>query len=156
MQKPMYSPTQHFVWEGSLKNPVKAWQRKIDWFQNSLQYRELDRIDGETVELEWKNFPGFTSLQILAEIQTRMSEIKCEPEHFQGRIIFMSMYNDIVWGEKGNRETCIANSFMVSEYARKFAQGHWSFLGPGTEKKWYGTHENKPNGEWDDVALLIS
>ena len=27
-------------------------------------------------------FPGFTTLQILAEIQNMMSEIKCEPEQF--------------------------------------------------------------------------
>ena len=44
---------------------------------------------------------------------------------------------------------------MVSEHARKFAQGHWSFLGPGSDKKWYGTHVNKPNGEWDDVADIL-
>ena len=67
------------------------------------------------------------------------------------------MYNDIEWGQKRNRETCIANSFMDSEYARKIAQGHWSFLGPGSEKKWYGTHLYiyKPNGEWHDVADLM-
>ena len=44
---------------------------------------------------------------------------------------------------------------MVADYARKFAQRHWSILGPGSEKKWYGTHENKPNGEWDDVADIM-
>ena len=49
---------------------------------------------------------------------------------------------------KREPRNCIVNSFTVpNEYARKFAQGHWSFLGPGSEKKWYGTHENKPNGE---------
>ena len=26
-----------------------------------------------------------------------MNEFQCEPEHFKGRIIFMSMYIDIVW-----------------------------------------------------------
>ena len=25
----------------------------------------------------------------------------------------MSMYNDIVWGEKGNREACVANSLLI-------------------------------------------
>ena len=54
--------------------------------------------------------------------------------------------------KKGNREACVANSLMVAEYARKFAQGRQSFLWPGSEKKWYGTHEDKPNGEWNDVA----
>ena len=28
-----------------------------------------------------------------------MAESKCEPEQFKGRIIFLSMYNDIAWGE---------------------------------------------------------
>ena len=51
------------------ENPVKAWKEKIDWFQFSLQYRELDRIDGEPMEFEWKKTPGFTALQILAEVQ---------------------------------------------------------------------------------------
>ena len=49
------------------------------------------------MELEWKNFPGFTALQILAEVQNMMTETRCEPEQFQGRIIFMSVYNDIAW-----------------------------------------------------------
>ena len=85
MQKPSYSPTQYCVWEGSVKIQSKLGK---------------DRIDGEPMEFEWTNFPGFTTLQILAEIQTMMAEMKCEPEQFQGRIIFMSMYSDIVWREK--------------------------------------------------------
>ena len=127
------------------ENPVKAWKEKIDWFQNSLQQREMDRIDGEPMEFEWKKFPGFTTVQILAEIQNMMTEIKCEPEQFQGRIVFMSMYNDTVWREKGNKELCIANSINVADYARRFAPGQWSFLGPGSETKWYESHTYKPN-----------
>ena len=64
----------------------------------------------------------------------------------------MSMYNDIVWGEEGNEDLCAANSLNVAEYARRIAHGHWSFLGPGSEKKWCGTHTYKPNGKWDRVA----
>ena len=30
-----------------------------------------------------------------------------------------------------------------------------SFLGPGSEKKWYSTHASKPQGEWDRVAELM-
>ena len=37
-------------------------------------------------------------------------------------------------------------------YARRFPHGHDSFLGLGSEKKWYGSNTYKPNGEWDDVA----
>ena len=40
----------------------------------------------------------------------------------------------------------------IEDYARKFPSGRWSFLGPGCGKKWYGTHVNKPDGEWDKTA----
>ena len=33
--------------------PVSAWKEKIDWFMNSSQCRELDPIDGESMEFEW-------------------------------------------------------------------------------------------------------
>ena len=69
---------------GLSSNPVKTWKEKIDWFVNSRQYWELDRIDGEPMKVERKTFPGFTPLRILAEIQNMMSEIRCEPEHFPG------------------------------------------------------------------------
>ena len=50
------------------------------------------------------------------------------------------------------REFCIANSVKMQEYARKFPRGRWSFLGPACEEKWYGTHTQKPDGEWDRTA----
>ena len=53
---------------------------------------------------------------------------------------------------KKNEEWCIANSQIVADYWRRFAQGHWSFLGPGSQKKWHGTHTYKPKGKWDRVA----
>ena len=71
------------------QSPISAWKEKIEWFLNSSQCRELDRIDGEPMELEWKMFPGFTTLQILSEIQNMMTEVKCEPEQISGRIIFI-------------------------------------------------------------------
>ena len=99
-----------------------------------------------------KIFPGFATLEILEETQKMMTEVKCEPEHFQGRIIFMSTYNDSDWGKRGNKEKCIANALRVTGYARRFTRGHWSFLGPGSEKTWYGTDVCKPDGQWDEVA----
>ena len=40
-------------------------------------------------------------------------------------------------------------------FAKRFPAGRRSFLGPGSEKKWYPTHESKPRGEWDRVAELM-
>ena len=67
----------------------------------------------------------------------------------------MPMYSDIVLGEKGNNELCVANCRTVAGYARRFANGHWSFLGPGLETKWYGTQTYKPNEELDNVAEIM-
>ena len=63
----------------------------------------MDRIDGEPRELERTIFPGFTTLGILPELQKMMAESKCELEEFKGSI-FLSMYNDIAWGERGKHD----------------------------------------------------
>ena len=44
------------------------------------------------------------------------------------------------------------NALRITEHARRFPQGRWSLRGPGSEKKWYGTHLHKPDGEWDKTA----
>ena len=64
----------------------------------------------------------------------------------------MSMFIDIVWDAKGTEELCENNSKRVEEYAQRFPRGHWSFLGPGSEKKWYATYNCKPNGSWVRTA----
>ena len=57
----------------------------------------------------------------------------------------MSMYNGITSWTPGNEENGVANSLTVATYASRFPFGCWSYLGLGCEKKWYGTHVNKPN-----------
>ena len=64
----------------------------------------------------------------------------------------MSMFNDISWGSEENEKECESSAQLVSLNAKRFSPGKWSFLGPGSEKKWYSTHEFKPQGEWDRVA----
>ena len=76
-----------------------------------------------------------------------MKSIQCEPEHFNGGIIFMSMFDDIVWGDNDNTEECDQNAIEVSKYARRFPCGRWSFLGPGLENTWYKTCSDKPQRE---------
>ena len=54
-------------------------------------------------------------------------------------------------GSKDN-EKCLANAKLVSLYAKRFAKGQWSFIGPGSEKKWYCISEDSPQGVWDNMA----
>ena len=51
------------------------------------------------IQLEY--FPGSTTLELVREVQKFMSKMG-EPEQFQGRIIFMSMFNDIIWRYEDN------------------------------------------------------
>ena len=53
--------------------------------------------------------------------------------------------------EKATKDECLANVGVVKVLARKFGVGQWSFIGPGSEKKWYSA-ENSPQGAWDHIA----
>ena len=64
----------------------------------------------------------------------------------------MSMFNDISCDRKDNKEECVANAKVVTILARKFGFWQWSFIGPGSEKKWYSMEENSPQGIWDQIA----
>ena len=85
----------------------------------------MNRIDGMPTEFDLKIFPGIMTLGLLEKIPSLMTDLQCELEHFKGRII-MSMYNDLEWGAKGNKERCEDNSQTVADYARRFPRGHWS------------------------------
>ena len=64
----------------------------------------------------------------------------------------MPKFNDISCGTKDNEQECLAHARVVSLYARKFGTGQWSFIGPGSEKKWYSIKEDSPQGIWDNIA----
>ena len=103
----------------------KAWEERIGWITSSQSYRNFDGIDGESTEFEWNIFPGFDTLQLCDKVKSLLSKLGETPEIFTGRILFMSMFNDS----------------YLSLYARKFGKVKWSFIGPGSEKKWYSMKE---------------
>ena len=90
-------------------------------------------------------------MQLCGKINDLLSDLGQTPETFTGRILFMSTFNDISCDRKGNKEECLANAGVVKVLARKFGVGQWSFIGPGSEKKWYSA-ENSPQGAWDNIA----
>ena len=93
-------------------------------------------LTGEPMEFEWNIFSGFNTLQLSQLVKELLLRLRVEPQKFTGRIIFMSMFNDISWGSRDNKEECLANAKLESLYARRFEAGQWSFLGLGSEKKW--------------------
>ena len=89
------------------------------------------------------------------EIQKDLRKRYIEPENFTDPLIFTSMFNDIEWTRKGNDGICISNLQKGKTCAKICSQGHWTFLSPGGEKKWYGTLLCTPEGTWDPNGEAI-
>ena len=123
----------------------EAWKNRIAGVMSEKSYRDYDGIDGEPTEFEWNIFPGFTTLHLCGKVNDLLRDLGETPETFTGRILFMSMFNDISCDRRGNKEECLANARVVKVLAKKFGIGQWSFIGPSSEKKWYSA-ENSPQG----------
>ena len=68
------------------------------------------------------------------------------PEHFEGRIIFMSMYDDMDWIAKGR-------SFFV---CRKVSRGSLDLLRPWKRRKnGTGRTRTTPDGAWNPTAKMM-
>ena len=117
--------------------PNEAWRNKIKWYfeNNHFLRSESHRRKADGVRVE--NTPRIHNLgPARGDSKKNLKDLQCEPEQFDNRIIFMSMYHDIVWREEGNATNCENNSLAGANYARRLPRGRWSFLGPGSEKKW--------------------
>ena len=73
----------------------EAWKNRVAGIRSEKSYRNYDAINGESTEFEWNIFPGFTTLQLCDKISDLLSNLGQTPETFTGRILFMSMFNDI-------------------------------------------------------------
>ena len=67
-----YSTAKAYVFSDSVlclgkmgDDPIESWKNKTQWYSETNYFRELNRIDGQPMEFEWKIFPGLTSMGIL-------------------------------------------------------------------------------------------
>ena len=111
----------------------------------------------QLTESRWKSKGIFSRIHHIAARRRspRVHEQNERPSQFQGRIICMSMLNDIIWISEDNERECVANATLATLFAKRFPAGRWSFLGHGSETKWYSTYIDRPQGEWDRVAELM-
>ena len=61
----------------------------------------------------------------------------------------MSMFDDIELERKDNENSCALSSRKIKEYASKFNDGNWAFLGPGEESKRYEGYATDYGAKWD-------
>ena len=128
----------------------EAWKNRVAGVRAEKNYSDFDDVKGESAEFEWNISQGSQRCSSVT-ISDLLSSLGQSPEAFTGRILFMSMFNDISCEGKGNKEQCLKDADFVKTFARRFGIGQWSFIGPGSEKKWYPS-ENSPQGEWDYIA----
>ena len=82
----------------------EAWKNRVAGVRTEKRYRDYDAINGESTEFEWNIFPEFTTLQLCGKINDLLSDLGQTPETFTGRILFMSMFNDISCDRKDNKD----------------------------------------------------
>ena len=71
------------------------------------------------------------------KVQEFLSKMRKQPEEFTGRIIFMSMFNDISRGSQDNGQECELSASTRFYLCKRFSPRRWSFFGLGSEKKRY-------------------
>ena len=108
-------------WESILLNPGRSKFNGIRTTIISANWIELWTIYGIWVEdfcqdsLQWESSMRFNRL---------IGKLQCEPENFTGWMIFMPMFNDIVWDAKGNNELRANNSKTIKD-CRRSPRGQW-------------------------------
>ena len=128
----------------------EAWKNRVAGIRSEKSYKDYDAINGESTEFEWNIFPGFTKLQLCDKINDLLSNLGQTPATFTGRVLFMSMFNDISCDRKDNKDECLRNAESVKVFARRFGIGQWSLLDQVLKRS--GILPRSPQGAWDNIA----
>ena len=79
------------------EDAIKKWNDQVATLKMCHTFRELQGLDGEPIDFEWKIFPGATALDLLHEIQADLQGKHVTPENFGDRKFFMSMLTTLSW-----------------------------------------------------------
>ena len=107
----------------NIRNPTKLGRTGLQESDPRKATEIMMLSNGELTEFEWNIFPGFTTLQLCDEINDLLSNLGQTPATFTGRILFMSMFNDISCDRKDNKDECLRNAESVKVFARRFGIG---------------------------------
>ena len=133
----------------------RRWKGQVGDLRMYSSYHDAVGLDGESIEFECKKFARISTLSILQGIQKDLEEKNIQPEYLEDRIIFMSKFTDILW--KSDDQNCISNAENVKNYAKKFLPRHWTFVGPGSKKRWFGdsrsTRTVGPHSQQNGTAI---
>ena len=81
-------------------------------------YKDFEDVTKKSTEFKCDIFPGFTSLQLCDKINNLLSSVKQSSKTFTGRILFMSMFNDISCDKYDKKVECLKNAEFVKTFAK--------------------------------------
>ena len=83
----------------------------------------------------WHVLPGASTIEIKKRVQKHLNWRN--PESFDQRIIFMSLFHDIAWRKKVNTETCLRSDKEVTAFPAQHKPGRWCFWEAASENTWW-------------------
>ena len=154
-QRSTYSQILYCVLERWTKTLSQILHGKTDWRGSKVH---------QNTEF-WKNWWWANGIRV--ECFPRIHHIAVQPQ--SPRVIVMIERNtrEVYWthhlyvqqhlmGIYGQQERMRGKcSTRLSHNAKRFGAGQWSFLGLGSEKRWYSISADSPQGEWDKIAELM-
>ena len=111
---------------------VQRWKGQIEDLRKYSSHQDAVGLDGEAIEFEWIFSQDFWHWLFSRRSRWTWRSRTSNQENFKVRIVFMSMFNDILW--KADDENCISKAEKVKKCAKKFLPGHWTFVCSGSER----------------------
>ena len=119
----MSFPIHKSVWEPPVQIPSELGRRRLIGLWNLVNLENWIESTGN----RWSSSGKIHRISVnLSNSKEELSSCQCTT----------TLNGD----NKGTKKPVLRSLPWFFEYARKFAQGHWSFLGSGSDKTWYGTH----------------
>ena len=85
-------------WKVQFRTHNQKLSGKISWRGSRVHHNtEFWTIEGEQMEVEWNISQDSPHCSSATKSKSSCQKMRVEPEDFTGRIIFMSMFNDILW-----------------------------------------------------------
>ena len=129
------------------EDAIKKWNDQVSTLKMCHTFRELQGLDGEPIDFEWKIFPGATALDLLHEIQADLQGKHVTPENFSDRKIFMSMLTTLSW----KREEMKILVLLFQRRSKSTPQkSTMDILGTRRRKtSWYQGYATNYDGQWN-------
>ena len=129
-----------------------AWEQRLGWIKSSQKIQKLwqNRRRANGIGVEY--FPRIQHVAAQWRSQKFIVQIRRNTRKFHRKnSVFVDVQRHFLWNKRQWRRMsgkCSTRIFVC----KKIWKRQLSFIGPGSEKKWYSISEDSPQGIWDKIA----